>query len=135
MNKKIILAVICTILAFGIGISIVQSAQNAEKYSKVFYLDATFYQDKHYVQINFDDSSGKTTNVVLEVLGMQTSYQKTFTCPHLETQVPFDGVPEYGWKTMPITLVVDHPEFGKVGLKTEVHNQGEQPNKIIFSNL
>jgi hypothetical protein len=135
MNKKITLAVICTIIAFGIGISIVQSAQNAEKYSEVFYLDATFYQDKNYVQIKFDDTSGKTTNAVLEVLGMETSYQKAFTGPHFEIQVPFDSVPEYGWKTMPITIVVDHQEFGKVGLKTEVHNPNEQPSKIIFSKL
>ncbi len=135
MNKKITLAVICTIIALGIGVSIVQNMQESEKYSKVFYLDATFYQDKNYVQITFDDSSKKTTNIVLEVLGMRESYQKTFSGSHFEINVPFESVPQYGWKTMPITLVVEHSEFGKIGLKTEVHNQGEPPNKIIFSKL
>jgi hypothetical protein len=135
MNKKITLTVICTIIALGIGVSIVQNMQESEKYSKVFYLDATFYQDKNYVQITFDDSSKKTTNIVLEVLGMRESYQKTFSDSHFEINVPFESVPQYGWKTMPITLVVEHSEFGKIGLKTEVHNQGEPPNKIIFSKL
>ncbi|MFY9301082.1 MAG: hypothetical protein WAO91_07830 [Candidatus Nitrosotenuis sp.] len=135
MNKKIILAVICTLIAFGIGASIIQNMQDSEKYSKIFYLDATFYQDKSYVQITFDDSSKKTTNIVLEVLGMRESYQKTFSGPHFEINVPFDGIPQYGWKTTPITLVVEHPEFGRIGLKTDVHNQGEPPNKIIFSKL
>jgi hypothetical protein len=135
MNKKVTIAAICTIIAFGIGLSITQGAKNSEKYSETLYLDATFYQDKKHVQIKFDDTSGKTTNIVLEILGMEESYQKTFTGSHFDIQVSFDGVPEYGWKSMPITLVIEHQEFGKIGIKTEVHNQGEPSSKIIFSEL
>jgi hypothetical protein len=135
MNKKIILAAVGTIIALGIGISISQSVQTSQKYSKIFYFDATFYEDKKYVQIKFDDSTEKTSAVTLEILGMEQSFQKKFTGSHFEIQIPFNKVPEYGWKSMPITLVVEHQEFGKIGLKTEVHDYGQQSNKIIFSEL
>lgn len=135
MNKKIILAAVGTIIAFGIGISISQSVKTSEKYSEIFYLDATFYKDGKYVQIKFDDATEKTSSVTLEILGMEQSFQKKFSGSHFDIQVPFDEVPEYGWKSMPITLVVEHQEFGKVGLKTEVHDYGMPQNKIIFSDL
>lgn len=135
MNKKIILAAVSTIIVFGIGISIMQSVKISEKYSAIFYLDATFHEDKKYIQIKFDDISEKTSNVTLEILGMEQSFQKKFTGSHFDIQVPFSGVPEYGWKSMPITLVVEHQEFGKVGLKTDVRDYGHPSNKIIFSDL
>lgn len=133
LNRKIILAVILTIMAFGVGISIVQNAQNSEKYSGIFHLDATFYKEKKYVEITFDDSTLKTTRITLEIQGMEQSFQKIFQGSNFTVQVPFDDVPKYGWKTMPVTLVVEHPEFGKVGVKTDIHNQGEQASKTIFS--
>lgn len=135
MNKKIVLAAVGTIIVFGIGISISQSIKTSEKYAEVFYLDATFYEDRKYIQIKFDDATEKTSSVTLEILGMEQSFQKKFSGSHFDIQVPFDGVPEYGWKSMPITLVVEHKEFGKVGLKTEVHDYGQPSNKIIFSEL
>lgn len=133
MNKKIILAVILTIIVFGVGISVVQNAKNSEKYSGIFHLDATFYKEKKYVEITFDDSTQKTTKITLEIQGMEQSFQKIFTGSNFTIQVPFDDVPKYGWKTMPVTLVVEHPEFGKVGVKADIHNQNEQASKIIFS--
>ena len=133
MNRKIALAVILTILVFGVGISIVQNTKNSEKYSRIFYLDATFYKEKKYVEIKFDDSTQKTTKITLEIQGMEQSFQKIFTGPNFTIQVPFDDVPKYGWKTMPVTLVVEHSEFGKIGVKTDIHNQNEQASKTIFS--
>ncbi|QLH09038.1 hypothetical protein [Candidatus Nitrosotenuis sp. DW1] len=133
MNKKITLAVVLTIIVFGIGLSVVQNTQNSEKYSRVFYLDATFYKDKKYVEIKFDDSTQKTASSVLEIQGMETSFQKTFTGSNFTIQVPFDSVPKYGWKTMPVTLVVVHSEFGKVGVKVDIHDFGEPSGNLIFS--
>lgn len=133
MNKKITLAVILTIIIFGIGISIVQNVQNSEKYSEIFHLDATFYKEKKYVEIKFDDSTQKTTGIILEIQGMETSFQKTFTGSNFTIQVPFDDVPKYGWKTMPVTLVVEHSEFGKIGIKTDIHDSGNPSGSLIFS--
>lgn len=134
MNKKIVLAAIATIIAFGVGISVSQSISVQKKYEDVLFLDATFYDDKKYVEITFSDKTNKTTNVVLEVLGMQKSFQKTFDGSFFKTTVPFDNEPEYGWKVVPITLVVTHPEFGKVGVKTDIHIPGQE-SKIIFTQL
>jgi hypothetical protein len=134
MNKRIVLAAIATIIAFGIGISVSQSFLVQEKYSAVFHFDATFYEDKKFVEIAFSDESKKTTNTTLEILGMEESFQKTFDGWNFKTIVPFEGEPQYGWKTVPVTLVVEHPEFGKVGIKTEIHTEGEE-NSVIFSQL
>lgn len=133
MNKKITLTVVFTIIAFGIGISVIQNMQNSEKYSDLFYLDATFYKDKKYVEIKFADSTQKTSTVVLEIQGMETSFQKTFSGSNFTTQVQFDDVPKYGWKTMPVTLVVENSEFGKIGIKTDIHDSGDPSGNLIFS--
>jgi hypothetical protein len=120
---------------FSVGLSITQNIAANEKYSRVFSLSATFFADKEYVEIKFNDMSQKTTSVTLEILGMGQSYQKVFSGPSFSVQVPFSAVPQYGWKSMPVTLVVEHQEFGKVGIKTEIHNQGDQVPQIIYSEL
>lgn len=134
MNSKIVFAALATIVAIGLGISISQSIAVQEKYSKVFYLDATFYEDKKYVEITFSDESKKTSNTVLEILGMAESFQKTFDGPSFKITVPFDKEPEYGWDTTPVTIVADHPEFGKIGIKTNIHPDGTS-SKVIFTEL
>lgn len=133
MNKKVALAAVLTIAVLGIGISVLQNMQISEKYSKVFSVDATFYPDKKIIEIKYEDSTQKTRHVVLEILGMQTSFQKEFDSPSFVVQVPFDSVPQYGWRSMPVTLAVEHDDFGKIGIKTDVHNDGEMPSSLIFS--
>ena len=49
-------------------------------------------------------------------------------------QMIIDKEPEYGWKVVPITLVVTHPDFGQVGVKTDIHNEGKS-SKTIFTQL
>lgn len=133
MNKKITLTVVLTIIIFGIAVSVAQNMQNSAKYSGIFFLDATYYGEKKYVEIRFGDSTQKTSSVILEIQGMETSFQKTFTGSNFTIQVPFDNVPKYGWKTMPVTLAVEHSEFGKIGIKTDIHDSGEQSGNLIFS--
>lgn len=123
-----------TIIVFGIGISISQSVMTQKKYENILYLDGTFHSDKKYVEITFSDKTQKTTKVVLEVLGMEKSYQKTLNGSSFTITVPFDKEPEYGWKVVPITLVVTHPDFGQVGVKTDIHNEG-QSSKTIFTQM
>ncbi|MFM8658334.1 MAG: hypothetical protein ACKOCQ_00110 [Candidatus Nitrosotenuis sp.] len=134
MNKKVILASICTIIAFGIGISIYQSVSVQQKYENILFLDGTFHPDTKQVEITFTDKTQKTTGIVLEILGMEKSFQKTFTGHSFTILVPFDGEPQYGWKVVPITLVIEHPDFGKVGIKTDIHDEGKS-SKTIFSQL
>ena len=32
---------------------------------------------------------------------------------------------KYGWQIHPITLVIDHHEMGKIGIKTEIHSEND----------
>ncbi|HET8719880.1 MAG TPA: hypothetical protein VFM64_02665 [Candidatus Nitrosotenuis sp.] len=134
MNKKIVIAAVATIIAVAIGISVSQSLQVQQKYSGVLDLDATYHPDKKYVEITFTDNTQKATKTTLEILGMEESFQKNFDGPAFSITVPFEQEPEYGWKTVPVTLVVEHPEFGKVGLKTDIHLPDEQGH-IIFTQF
>lgn len=134
MNKKIILASVSTIIVFGIGISISQSISVQQKYENLLFLDGTFYPEKKLVEITFSDKTQKTTSIVLEILGMEKSFQRTFDGHTFTITVPFESEPQYGWKVVPITLVVNHPEFGKVGVKTDIHDVGKSSN-VIFTQL
>ena len=102
---------------------------------QTFVVDAVYYQDDGYVEISFFDKSNKTKTVVLEILGMPESYQKIFSTSQFTDKVQFSSPPQYGWKTNPVTMVVDSEEFGKLGIKTEIHPQEEPPRPIIFSRL
>jgi hypothetical protein len=134
LNKKIILASIGTIIAFGIAISISQSISVQQKYENLFFLDGTYYPEKKLVEITFSDKTQKTTSVVLEILGMEQSFQRTFNGHTFTLTVPFEKEPQYGWKVVPITLIVNHPEFGKVGVKTDIHDVGKS-SSVIFTQL
>ena len=118
----------------GIGISIFQSISTQQKYDDLISLDGTFYPNKKIVLITFSDKTQKTTNVVLEILGMEKSFQRTFTEHDFTLMVPFDHEPQYGWKVVPITLVLEHPDFGKIGVKTDIHEIG-QSSRLIFTQL
>ncbi|MFQ5440368.1 MAG: hypothetical protein ACE5DL_02790 [Nitrosopumilaceae archaeon] len=86
-----------------------------------------------YIQINFKDKTEKTNGVVLEVLGMEKSFQKTFVdSSEFEEKIPFPTSPKYGWEIHPITLAIDHEEFGNVSIKTEIRPNGEPAAPIIY---
>ena len=106
-----------------------------ELLSKTLIVDAVYFEDEGYVEISFEDKSKKTSNVVLEVLGLPESFQKVINKSNFVEKVPFPSTPKYGWETHPVTFVIDHEEFGKIGLKTEIHPQGEPSSPIIFSKL
>ena len=87
-----------------------------------------------YIQITFKDKSEKTNAVVLEVLGMEKSFQKTFVDSEFVEIISFPTTPKYGWEIHPVTLLIDHEELGKVSLKTEIRPYGEPSAPIIYGN-
>ncbi len=87
-----------------------------------------------HIQITFKDKSKKTSAVVLEVLGMEKSFQKTFVDSEFVEIIPFPTTPKYGWEIHPVTLLIDHEELGKVALKTEIRPYGEPSAPIIYGN-
>lgn len=109
--------------------------ENEEILKSTFSIEAIYINednDDGYIQITFKDNSEKTSAVVLEVLGMGKSFQKTYLEPEFVEVIPFPSPPKYGWEVHPITLLIDHEDFGKISLKTEIRPRGETPAPIIY---
>lgn len=96
-------------------------------------IHAVYYANDGYVEISFADKSHKTNHVILEVLGMPKSFHKEYASSEFIERLQFSSTPEYGWQSVPVTLYVEHAEFGKIGIKTEIRPLDKQPAKIIFS--
>ena len=101
--------------------------------SETFLIEGIFYESQNYVEIRFIDKSENTESVILEILGMKESFQKTYNTNEFIEIVPFPEPPKYGWAIHPITLIVEHNEYGIVNLKTEIHSIDEPIPPVIFS--
>ena len=111
--------------------------QNEQVLKSTFYVDAIYVEnsessDSNYIQITFEDKSQKTNAVVLEVLGMEESFQKTYLESEFVETIMFPAPPKYGWEIHPVTLLIDHEELGKVSIKTEIRPEGETSAPIIY---
>ncbi|MDX1596526.1 MAG: hypothetical protein R3327_06245 [Nitrosopumilaceae archaeon] len=96
-----------------------------------FDVNAVYYDTGH-VEISYSDTSGKTNSVVMEILGMEESFQKQYSESQFIEIVPFQNTPKYGWKIHPVVFDVDHEEFGKVQLKTEIYELGQSKPPVIY---
>ncbi len=99
---------------------------------QTFQIEAICYDSGH-VEVSYFDKSGKTNSVVMEILGMEESFQKTFPDSEFIEIVPFPNLPKYGWPVHPIVLEIDHKEFGHIQLKTEIHPLDEPIPPVIYS--
>jgi len=134
MAKKFVPIIsVMIISALGILFLVDTNSYDSDQLARTFDVDAVYYENQGIVEISFNDNSQKTNSVILEILGMENTFQKTFSGSNFVERVEFDSMPKYGWKIHPITLDVDHQEFGMVGIKTEIHSENEPANPIIFS--
>ena len=99
---------------------------------QTFQIEAIYYDSGH-VEISYLDKSGKTNSVVMEILGMEKSFQKTFSDSEFIEIVSFPNLPKYGWPIHPVVLDIDHKEFGHIQLKTEIHPLDEPVPPVIYS--
>ena len=96
--------------------------------------DAIYLENDQVVKISFKDTSNNTKSAILEILGMDVTYHQEYTFENgsdFVEQMYLKEVPKYGWKTIPVTLEINHSEFGKVGLKTEIYEPEQFKPKII----
>jgi hypothetical protein len=116
---------------------------NKEILKSTFSIEAFYFDDSNsddvkkgdgFIQIIFKDKSKKTNAVILEVLGMEKSLQKTFVGSEFTEVISFTTPPKYGWEIHPVTLLIDHEDLGKVSIKTEVRPNGEPSAPIIYGN-
>ena len=135
MNKKII-AVALTIAIIAILLSTTSnSALDESTISQTIFIDAVYDPKNKIVKITYNDNSKKTNLITLEILGMEETFHKEFTHSSFVETVQINSEPKYGWSTIPVVFSINHDEFGNIGLKTEIYEQGESKPRIIYSRI
>ena len=135
MNKKIIVAVsIIAIIAIVLSVTS-NSALDESTISQTIFVDAVYDPKNKIVKITYNDNSKKTNLITLEILGMEETFHKEFTRSSFVETVQINSKPKYGWSTIPVVFSINHDEFGKIGLKTEIYEQGESKPRIIYSKI
>ena len=135
MNRKII-AVASIIAIAAIVISITSdSALDESTISQIIFVDAVYEPKNKIVRITYNDNSEMTNLITLEILGMEKTFHKEFLQSSFVETVKINSEPKYGWSTTPVVFSINHDEFGKIELKTEIYEQGESKPRIIYSKI
>ena len=135
MNRKIItVASIIAIAAIVISATF-DSALDESTISQTIFVDAMYDPKSKIVKITYNDNSKKTNLATLEILGMEETFHKEFTRSSFVETVQINSEPKYGWSTTPVVFSINHDQFGKIGLKTEIYEQGESKHRIIYSKI
>nr|ACF09475.1 hypothetical protein [uncultured marine crenarchaeote KM3-47-D6] len=135
MNKKII-AIASIIVIVSIILSVTSdSALDESAISQTIFVDAVYEPKNKIVKITYNDNSEKTNLVTLEILGMEETFHKEFLQSSFVETIQINSEPKYGWSTMPVVFSINHSEFGKIGLKTEIYQQDESKPRIIYSKI
>ena len=135
MNRKIIAAAsIIAIAAIVISVTS-DSALDESTISQTIFVDAVYEPKNKIVRITYNDNSEMTNLIILEVLGMEKTFHKEFSQSSFIETVKINSEPKYGWPTTPVVFSINHDQFGKIGLKTEIYEQGELKPRIIYSKI
>ena len=135
MNRKIIgAASIIAVIAIVLSITS-NSAVDESIISQTIFVDTVYDPKNKIVKITYNDDSKKTNLVTLEILGMEETFHKEFSRSSFVETVQINSEPKYGWSTTPVVFSINHDEFGKIGLKTEIYEQGESKPRIIYSKI
>ena len=135
MNRKII-AIVSIIAIAAIVISITSdSALDESTISQTIFVDAVYEPKNKIVRITYNDNSEMTNLITLEILGMEKTFHKEFLQSSFVETVKINFKPKYGWSTTPVVFSINHDQFGKIGLKTEIYEQGELKPRIIYSKI
>ena len=135
MNRKII-ATASIIAVIAIALSITSnSAVDESIISQTIFVDTVYDPKNKIVKITYNDDSKKTNMVTLEILGMEETFHKEFSRSSFVETVQINSEPKYGWSTIPVVFSINHDEFGMIGLKTEIYEQGESKPRIIYSKI
>ena len=135
MNRKIIgVASIIAIVAIVMSVTS-DSALDESIISQTIFVDAVYEPKNKIVRITYNDNSEMTNLITLEVLGMEKTFHKEFSQSSLVGTIEINSEPKYGWSTTPVVFSINHDEFGKIGLKTEIYEYDELKPRIIYSKI
>jgi len=132
MNKKIIIIIPITIILVALYVFNVNQLDE-KRLASTFEFSAIYFDDSHVAKISFLDKSNHTNTAILEIEGLSPSFQKKYDNSSFVEDIPISSTPQYGWKTTPVTLLIDHKEFGNLILKTEIVPFGQPSSKVIYS--
>ena len=135
MNKKIIATISIIALAVIILSISSNSTLDGSIISQTIFVDTVYEPENNLVKITYNDNSKKTNLVTLEILGMEQTFHKEFSQNSFVEIIQINSEPKYGWSTMPVVFSVNHDEFGKIGLKTEIYQMDESKPRIIYSKI
>jgi len=135
MNKKIIATLSIITLAVIIFSISSNSALDESIISQTIFVDTVYEPENNLVKITYNDNSKKTNLVILEILGMEQTFHKEFSQNSFVEIIQINSEPKYGWSTMPVVFSVNHAEFGKIELKTEIYQMDESKPRIIYSKI
>jgi len=135
MNRKIIgVASIIAIVAIVMSVTS-DSALDESIISQTIFVDAVYEPKNKIVRITYNDNSEMTNIITLEILGMEKTFHKEFLQSSFIETITINSKPKYGWSTTPVVFSINHDEFGKIGLKTEIYEHGESKPRIIYSKI
>ena len=135
MNKKIIATLSIITLAVIIFSISSNSALDESIISQTIFVDTVYEPENNLVKITYNDNTKKTNLVTLEILGMEQTFHKEFSQNSFVEIIQINSEPKYGWSTMPVVFSVNHAEFGKIELKTEIYQMDESKPRIIYSKI
>ena len=135
MNKKIVGIGCLIIILIIVFTASSDSGLDESVISQTIFVDAVYEPENDIVRIEFADSSEMTKLVTLEILGMEKTFHKEFLQQSFVEMVQISSTPQYGWATMPVIFTLDHEEFGKISLKTEIHLSDEMKPRVIYSEI
>ena len=135
MNKKIV-GIVCLVIGLFVVFTIISDSDLDESMiSQTIFVDAVYEPQNNIVRIKYVDSSEMTNLITLEILGMEKTFHKEFLQQSFVETVQISSIPQYGWATMPVIFTLDHEEFGKISLKTEIHLSDEMKPRVIYSEI
>ena len=135
MNRRIIV-VASTIAIAAIVISVTSDSSLDESIiSQTIFIDAVYEPKNNIIRITYNDNSEMTNIITLEILGMEKTFHKEFSQNTFVETIEINSEPKYGWSTTPVVFSINHDQFGKIGLKTEIYEQGESKPRIIYSRI
>jgi len=127
----IISVLVITILA---GLFFYDSGSvDKELLNRTFSVDAVYLSSDGVVEISFVDNTQKTDTIILEVLGLQPSFQKTYSGSSFTERIPFVPPDKYGWEIHPVIILAENQDLGLIEIKTEIHEENESGKPVIFS--
>jgi hypothetical protein len=127
----IISVIVITILA---GLFFYDSGSvDKELLNRTFSVDAVYLDSEAVIEISFVDNTQKTNTIILEVLGLQPSFQKTYSGSSFTERIPFVPPDKFGWEIHPVIILAENQDLGLIEIKTEIHEENKPEKPVIFS--